>query len=126
VAVLQTWAGSEDVSDTDRAAAAKVLALLAARAASETSPSDSVQSPKPMRRDSGSSGGGGGGGGGAGLAGPAAPSEVAARCEGTAGDWCGKYLTQQPIAAKVDLHPLCMTCCISCMHDCTAIAAAGC
>ena len=99
VAVLQRWAGSDNVSNTDRAAAAKVLDVLAASAASEYSLADTVQTPGPLRPGSSSSGGGGGGS--AGPVGQAALSEVAARCEGTTGDWCGKYLTQKPIATKV-------------------------
>lgn len=29
------------------------------------------------------------------------PPDIAARCAGTAGDWCGRYLMQTPIPAKV-------------------------
>ena len=31
------------------------------------------------------------------------PPEVAERCAGTVGDWCGQYLMQVPIPAKVML-----------------------
>ncbi len=93
--MLKRWAGSDGVSDTDRAAAAKVLDLVAARAAS----SDSQQSgvPSADNRQRGSSGSSSG----SGLSPAKLSSEVAERCEGTAGDWCGQYLMQEPIPAKV-------------------------
>ena len=34
------------------------------------------------------------------------PPEIAERCAGTVGDWCGQYLTQDPIPTKVLLHTL--------------------
>ena len=102
MSILQNWAGSGNISDTDRAAAAKVLDLLAANAVSGDRLTDAVRLPEPERQGGGSAvGGGSSGGGGGGSAAQALPSEVTARCEGTSGDWCGRYLTQQPIVAKV-------------------------
>ena len=90
-------AGTEDISETDRAAASKVLNLLAANAATSDKLHDSVQSPAASQRGSERRDGGGGS---AGAVGAVMPSEVGQRCEGTVGDWCGRYLTQEPIPAK--------------------------
>ena len=98
MSVLQKWVRSEGVSDTDRAATGKVLDLLAAQVVTGDQTSAAVRSPEPQRRGRS---GGAGSGGGTGLAGKALPVEVAARCEGTFGDWCGGYLTQEPISARV-------------------------
>ena len=32
------------------------------------------------------------------------PPDIAARCVGTAGDWCGEYFLQKPISGKVRLN----------------------
>lgn len=32
------------------------------------------------------------------------PPEIAARCVGTVGDWCGEYFLQKPIPGKASLH----------------------
>ena len=40
----------------------------------------------------------------------ALPPEIAARCVGTAGDWCGEYFLQKPIPGKVRLGVTPSTC----------------
>ena len=100
--MLKRWAGSDGLSDTDRAAAAKVLDLVAAHTASSSGQQGDV--PSADNRQRGSSGNSGDSGSG-GLSPAKLPSEVAERCEGTAGDWCGRYLMQEPIPAKArDYH----------------------
>ncbi len=32
------------------------------------------------------------------------PAELQERCEGTVGDWCGRFFMQKPVPAKVRFH----------------------
>ena len=102
MSVLKRWAGTKDISDTDRAAATRVLDALAAHATSGDDQQDDVQSSATLDqrvRDSTPLSSGGS----SSAATAKLPGEIAQRCEGTAGDWCGRYLVQQPIPAKASL-----------------------
>jgi len=92
--VLKQWAGSEGLTDTDRAAADRVLDLVAVRAATSDSQQGDVASADSKQHGSSSTSGS------SALSPTKLSSEVAERCEGTAGDWCGRYLMQEPIPAK--------------------------
>ena len=96
--MLKSWAGSDGVSETDRAMATRVLDLVAARAASSDSRPGDVPSADDRQR-----GRGGSGGSSSSVSAEKLPGEIAERCEGTIGDWCGRYLMQKPIPAKARL-----------------------
>ena len=94
---LYSWSDADEgVSDSDREAAAMLIALLEPESATTDEATDqdhviqgatelrwasSGAEKKRLRLD--------------------LPPAIQARCEGTIGDWCGRFLMQTPVAVKV-------------------------